>query len=152
MNSQTINRLQHLCDTIPGILRKYSEKELSHKASAEKWSKKELLGHLIDSASNNHQRFVRAQFEDAPRIVYDQNQWNNASHYNDLDSHHLIAFWELYNRHLLEVVKRIPPEILQRKCNADASEPVTIAYLIDDYLRHMEHHLEQMIGKKLKTV
>ena len=144
MLTETIQRLQQICDTVPGKLKRYSDEELSRKDAPGKWSKKELLGHLIDSATNNHQRFVRAQFENVPTITYDQNEWNRCSGYQKMDAKHLIAFWEIYNRHLLAVIKVMPKEALERKCNADASEPVTLGYLIDDYLRHVEHHLEQM--------
>lgn len=74
MIETSIARLQILCDTIPDLLLNIDEIIFSEKPSNNKWSKKEIIGHLIDSAANNHQRFVRAQFEDLPSIAYDQNK------------------------------------------------------------------------------
>ena len=104
-----------------------------------------MLGHLIDSATNNHQRFVRAQFEQIPVIVYDQNNWNSYSHYNLLDSKQLILFWETYNRHILSLVRSIDPENLNRTCFNGGEQAQTIAWLFIDYVVHMEHHLQQML-------
>lgn len=143
---QTIHRLQYLCDILPGLLRKISEQDFSHKPSPEKWSKKEILGHLIDSAANNHQRFLRVQFEDAPHIVYDQVNWNRYSHHQSMNTEHLISFWEIYNRHLLTIIQAIPPENVQRMCKINAPEPVTLQWVIEDYVRHMEHHLRQLVA------
>jgi hypothetical protein len=145
MVTETLKRIQYLCDTIPGKLRKISEQEFSLKPSAAVWSKKEILGHLIDSASNNHQRFVRVQFEDLPTIFYDQNKWNRSSRYNAMTAQHLISFWEIFNRHLCEIAKRIPETDLQRKCRTDNEKTVTLQWLIDDYVVHLEHHLHQLL-------
>ncbi|MGQ0827780.1 MAG: hypothetical protein ACT4ON_05245 [Bacteroidota bacterium] len=86
MTTEPLNRLQHLCDTIPGLLSKIPENDFTNKPRPGKWSKKEILGHLIDSATNNHQRFVRAQFENIPQISYDQNNWNACSRYNQINN------------------------------------------------------------------
>ncbi len=146
MLKETIERLQYLCDIIPPLLSTISEKDFSHKPAPNKWSKKEVLGHLIDSAANNHQRFVRIQFENEPVIGYDQNSWNLISQYNRLDMHHLIKFWEIYNRHLLEIMKRVPEHNLGLT-GIDLNEnKATLGFLIDDYVAHMEHHLRQMVS------
>lgn len=139
-----VHHLQYLLDTIPQKLRAIPKEEFNRKSAPEKWSKKEIIGHLIDSAANNHQRFVRVQFEDVPFIRYDQNQWNNASHYNDMESSHVINFWEQYNRHLIEVIKRIPEENMLRECYTGGDKNVTLQWLIGDYVVHMEHHLKQI--------
>lgn len=141
-----LQRLQYLLDTIPGMLHAIPEEEFSHKPTPEKWSKKEIIGHLIDSATNNHQRFIRVQFEDIPFIRYDQNQWNATSHYNEMASRHVIHFWEHYNRHLIEVIKHIPNVNMLRECNTGGSSNVTLQWLIGDYVVHMEHHLKQIFG------
>ena len=145
MRSETIKKLQHHCDTVPALLRKYSEEDFSRKPAPDVWSKKEILGHLIDSATNNHQRFVRIQFEETPTIFYDQNNWNSHSYYRLMSANHLISFWEIYNRHLLEIIKAIPEPLLQRKSESHDNEIVTLSFLIDDYLRHMERHLDQLL-------
>lgn len=139
-----INRLQHLIDTVSERLLAIPEDDFSNKPAPEKWSKKEIIGHLIDSAANNHQRFVRVQFEDVPYIKYDQNNWNAASRYIDMDSKHVISFWAAYNRHLIELIKRIPEVAMQRECNTGGENNVMLGWLIEDYVKHMEHHLTQI--------
>ena len=148
MINQAINRLEFLCDTIPQLLRKITEKELSEKFAKDKWSKKQIIGHLIDSATNNHHRFVRAQFDNQPTILYDQNKWNQHSYYDQMDDDHIISFWELYNRHLIELIKRIPPELMEKECTISDGSTRTIAWLFDDYVRHMEHHLGQILERE----
>src|SRR6478736_6524805 len=100
MIEKPINRLDLLINTIPSLLTNIEDSNASLKPSPDKWSKKEILGHLIDSATNNHQRFIRGQFEDVPTISYDQNQWNRLNHYNEIALTQLIVFWMQYNKHL----------------------------------------------------
>lgn len=145
MTNNAVQRIQYLCDTIPSLLSQIPAEEFSLKPAPGKWSKKEILGHLLDSAANNHQRFVRAQFEDVPFIVYDQDNWNGASRYGDMDGAHVISFWEAYNRHIAEIIKRIPEQALSRLCRTHEPEPVTLQWVIDDYVRHMEYHLRQIV-------
>ena len=123
-----------------------------------KWSPREVIGHLVDSASNNHQRFVRAQFtEDLEFNGYEQAEWVGAQGYNEESWEHLIQLWKLYNLHLLHLISRISDEQLtkqRRKHNlhqiawqtVPATEPVTLEYFIRDYLAHLKHHLRQIPG------
>jgi hypothetical protein len=146
MTERTLNRLETLISTIPDLLTNIDELTFSIKPSPNKWSKKEILGHLIDSATNNHQRFIRGQFEDVPTIGYDQNQWNKLNHYIEINSKHIIEFWTMYNQHLLEIVKRIPNENLQKECRSTDGKTYTIEFLIADYVEHLEHHLRQIVS------
>jgi hypothetical protein len=148
MITESATRLEYLCNTIPALISAIREKDFSYKPTPEKWSKKEILGHLVDSAANNHQRFIRTQYENVPTIFYDQNKWNSLSHYQELDSKHIINFWALYNRHLLEIIKRIPQERLHLKCNSGDDSHHTLEWLINDYVRHLEHHLHQIVDYK----
>jgi len=142
----TIDRLTYICNTIPAILKAIPDADFSHKPTPGKWSKKEILGHLIDSATNNHQRFVRVQFEETPFIIYNQDNWNLFSHHQDIPGSQVITFWELYNRYLLEIIKRIPANLLQRKCKTNESSDVTLQWIIEDYVVHMEHHLHEIVN------
>ncbi len=151
MTASSTDRLQYLIDTVPAKLSAFDEEGFSRKPAPGKWSKKEIIGHLIDSATNNHHRFIRAQFEDAPKITYQQNDWNAASRYNDMESRHVISFWHMYNQHLIEVVKRIPEADMQRGCNNGGESNVTLSWLIEDYVKHMEHHLGQIFDLYEKT-
>src|SRR5688572_9856070 len=144
MITDSLKRLSWLCNEIPALLQKYADEEFKQKPTPAKWSKQEILGHLIDSATNNHQRFVRIQFENEPLIMYDQNGWNEASHYKDMKKEHVIQFWKNYNLHLVEVIKRIEPEKLQRKGIAN-DKTNTLAWFITDYVEHMEYHLRQIV-------
>ena len=143
-NDISLLRLEEIVNTVPKRLRKFSKKEFAKKADPDRWSKKEIIGHLIDSATNNHHRFVRAQFDLHPSITYQQVLWNQAGHYQDMDGKHLIAFWEMYNRHLIELMKRIPEKIRENECRMSDGSTKTISWLFDDYVRHLEHHLEQV--------
>lgn len=147
MIDQTLNRLEDLIDRVPGILKSMDENFFSQKPSATKWSKKEILGHLIDSATNNHHRFVRGQFEDVPDITYDQTNWVEHGYYQTMNTHELIEFWTLYNRQLKNLIQRMPPEVFSREVKR-AGEIVTLKYLVEDYVVHLEHHLRQIIDGK----
>ena len=145
MTTNAIDRLEYLCNTIPELLTSIDDKMFSEKVRQDKWSKKEILGHLIDSATNNHQRFIRGQFEDKPKIVYDQNKWNQYSFYQQIDLKQIITFWTVYNRQLLQLVRHIPKENLQLECLV-GDKLLTLDFLINDYVKHLEHHLQQIVS------
>lgn len=146
MIEKTITRLETILQIIPDLLHNMDESAFSFKPVPDKWSKKEILGHLIDSATNNRQRFIRGQFENVPTIGYDQNQWNKLHHYLEMDTKHLIDFWTLYNKHLLEIMKHIPIENLQKACRSLDGKTLTIQFLMEDYVVHLEHHLHQIVS------
>jgi hypothetical protein len=130
-------------------LRAVGEAEAAASPAEGRWSKKEILGHLIDSAANNHQRFVRAQ-EGAeytgPR--YEQEHWVGSQGYAASSWPELIEFWRLYNRHLAQVIRRIPEERLGVSCRIGPAEPVTLGFVVEDYLSHLKHHLRQIEGEQ----
>ena len=140
-------RLQHLLDTIPALLKQVPESEFSEKPAPDKWSKKEILGHLIDSATNNHQRFIRIQYQDKPGVYYDQNEWVAFSDYNSIQKNTIIDFWTQYNNHLLHVIKNISSDSLAKAGVVRvASEEKPLYFFINDYVAHMEHHLRQIVN------
>jgi hypothetical protein len=122
------------------------------------WSARQLLGHLIDSASNNHSRFVRAQFvEDLAFPGYDQEQWVAVQHYDDESWPALVELWRLYNLHLAHIIEAISEDQLLRPRSphtldkiswqpVEAGEPATLATLIGDYIGHLQHHLGQLLA------
>lgn len=128
------------------LLKAIDDDTFGLKVSPEKWSKKEILGHLLDSATNNHQRFIRVQFEDSPALWYEQNQWVTLNKYQDYDKVKLISLWEQYNRHLLHVISHIPCIHLNQTCQMKDGSHVTLEFLVVDYLDHMKHHLRQILG------
>ena len=110
-----------------------------------KWSRKQIIGHLIDSASNNHQRFVRAQQTTSLSFPpYEQNHWVASQHYNDRSWADLISLWHAYNAHLSHVIAQIPERHLAALCVIESSNPVTLEFLIADYVEHLRHHLAQV--------
>ncbi|WP_143310101.1 DinB family protein [Chitinophaga vietnamensis] len=145
MITTALDRLQYLCEVIPPLLQQIDEASFTFKPQPAKWSKKEILGHLIDSAANNHQRFVRTQFEEAPAIAYDQNQWNTFSYHQQIDTQQLISFWTAYNKQLLALASLIPASLLGRECNVKGTM-FTLEFIITDYVSHLEHHLRQIVA------
>lgn len=144
MIEKALNRLEYIINLTPKMLTEISEENMSTKPSPTKWSKKEIIGHLIDSATNNHQRFVRGQFENIPEISYDQNNWNEFSFYNQIESKQIISFWTIYNKQIIEIIKRIPKENLEKQIKI-SNNILTLEFLIIDYVEHLEHHLKQII-------
>ena len=133
-----------------------SEHDASRRPAPAKWSPKEIIGHLIDSAANNHARFIRAQLTDDMVFPgYDQEAWVRLQHYNERPWIDLVELWQRYNTHIASVVEAISPErlSLQRtRHNLDEvgwravprDQPATLDYFIRDYVAHMKHHLAQI--------
>jgi hypothetical protein len=111
-----------------------------------KWSKKEIIGHLIDSASNNHQRFVRAQlYDNYDSLGYEQERWVAVQAYQQADWAELLVLWRAFNEQLLRIITLIPTEQLGKTFRIAGGEPVTLGYWVEDYLRHMQKHLGQIL-------
>jgi hypothetical protein len=110
------------------------------------WSRKQLLGHLIDSASNNHQRFVRAALEGSLEFPpYDQDGCIRVAAVQEMPWPLLITLWASYNRYLAHVLTHLPEHALQAKCLIGPDQPVTLGFLAQDYLDHLSHHVQQML-------
>jgi hypothetical protein len=133
-----------------------SEVQSEQPPAAGKWSAKEVIGHLIDSAANNHQRFVRAQFtDDLVSPGYDQAEWVQVQRYNIEPWPQLVQLWRFYNLHLLHVMSLVPDQVrtkLRARHNLHQlawrtvaeSDPVTLEYSMRDYVLHLQHHLRQI--------
>lgn len=121
-----------------------SEEQWSAKISPEKWSKKEILGHLCDSALSNIRRFVITQYKENENIVYDQNLWVKAQNYQNVPSSDIINLWKFLNLQIVNVVENIPDVDLQRTCDMTKTETkiFTLEYIINDYVDHLQHHLK----------
>ena len=137
-------------------LMEITEARSAQRPAAGKWSPREIIGHLIDSAANNHGRFVRAQVEDDMVFPgYDQEAWVRVQRYNEQSWTHLVTLWHAYNSHIAAIVEGFSQERLSlprtrhnlheiawRTIPRD--EPATLEYFIRDYLGHMKHHLAQI--------
>ena len=126
-------------------LRSLGEADVTRSRGAGKWVRKEILGHLIDSAANNHQRFVRAQFAD-PFLWpgYDQQGWVSLHRYRERPWAELVDLWVALNRQVAVAIEAVPPEQLQTSCVIGAREPASLEWWMRDYLRHLKHHLGQL--------
>jgi hypothetical protein len=111
-----------------------------------RWSRKEILGHLVDSAVNNHQRFVRAQLASELAFPsYEQDRWVAVQGYTERPFAELVTLWDALNRHVAHVVARVPPEKAETPCRIGDGPAVTLEFVARDYVRHLRHHLEQLL-------
>jgi hypothetical protein len=110
-----------------------------------KWSPQQVIGHLIDSASNNHQRFVRAQ-EGSTLVfpAYAQEHWVRCQRYEDGAWDDLTTLWHAYNHHLAHVIEHIPESCRNVQCLVGTYPPATLGFLAHDYVVHLRHHLQQI--------
>ena len=127
-------------------LSRISESTAAEPISAGHWSRKQVLGHLLDSASNNHHRFVRAQIEGGLEMPgYQQEAWVATSMYQERPWSELIAFWIAYNRHLAHLMEHTPESRRANPVRIGSHEPETLEFVMVDYVRHLKHHLEQIL-------
>ncbi|MBK9271775.1 MAG: DinB family protein [Saprospiraceae bacterium] len=141
----SISRLEDLISCVPKLLHQIKPDTLEEKTSPEKWSKKQILGHLIDSASHHHHRIVRAQMEHLPEIGYDQDLWVEKNAYQQMNPANLIRFWYIYNQHILDLIKLLPSSHFEHELIVDGKR-LLLNFLMIDYVIHLEHHLRQILG------
>ena len=145
-------------DRAIAALRAISEEASALRRRPEAWSPREVIGHLIDSASNNHQRFVRAQFSDDLVFPgYDQDAWVTAQRYQEAPWSELVSLWHGFNLQLVRVMDAVADDMRTRERHSHnlyeiasrgvpKSEPTTLDYFLHDYVDHLEHHLLQILG------
>ena len=143
-----------------GRLLAYSDADATRPLAPGKWSRKEIIGHLIDSAANNHARFVRAQLEDDMIFVgYDQARWVEVQRYRERLWTDLVGLWQVYNLHIASVMEAADPAVVARpraRHNLDrvamtsvsAAEPATLDFFMRDYVGHLKHHLRQALSEE----
>ena len=134
------------------LLLKLDNADTTARPAEGKWSKKEILGHLLDSASNNHQRFVRAALQGSLTFPgYDQNSLVDLQRFADVDWNFLVDFWAAYNRFLAHVINSLPAEAAGIACNIGNNAPATFGWIAEDYVAHLKHHLNQILGQTFET-
>ena len=152
--NQKVNQLNEVADKIVLQIesaedrwRKLSGDMLTFRPSENDWSVKEIIGHLIDSASNNHQRFIRLQLIERltfPDYGQDNIHWVRIQSYQDRKWAELLGLWHHFNIQLAHIIRTVDPSCLNRFWEIDAETRVTLFDLMIDYLRHLEDHLNQI--------
>jgi hypothetical protein len=140
--------VQSLAEAIDGFLKTDQETiDWDFKIRDNKWSKKEIIGHLIDSAQVNLQRFVRCTYEENFKLVYAQDEWVFAAHYQNADIKEVLDLWILLNRQIIRVLINYPDDRLEVKCDTGKLEAQlhSVNFLAEDYVRHMQQHLQQIV-------
>jgi len=118
-----------------------------NRPTPDSWSPKEIIGHLIDSASNNHQRFVRLQIQDGlifPDYGQDNEKWVRAQQYQEKDWTELLSLWQHFNFHLAWIIQTVSPDVLNHIWRLDDNTQVSLRDLMIDYLRHLKAHVDQV--------
>ena len=145
--NEAIERLRFAIRELPAVLARISDAEASEPQGPGRWAKKEVVGHLIDSAGNNHQRFVRGQLQPGQHFPnYEQEGWIRVQQYRGAPWAELIDLWRLYNSHLVRVAEAMPEVARRSTCRIDDGGEVTLEWLFTDYVDHLEHHLQKMLG------
>ena len=134
------------------LLMKLDNADTSVRPSDNKWAKKEILGHLLDSASNNHKRFVRATLHGNLTFrAYEQNALVDLQNFAEIDWNFLVDFWSAYNRFLAHVIGQLPEEAAKIMCNIGNNPPATLGWIAEDYVAHLKHHLTQILCETFET-
>lgn len=143
-----LDDLRRLLDEAPAEWSHWSESDAARPRSDGGWSMKQVVGHLIDSAGVNLQRFLRGQIEDGFAMVYPQDAFVDLGGYQDRVLPDVIVLWTALNAQVLHVLERVPPEKLQNLCGAGAENGVeadwSIAFRAVDYPAHIRHHMKQI--------
>jgi hypothetical protein len=144
--TEAIAQLEAILASVPQRLATIPEVAAEAKPDPARWSRKEILGHLIDSAGNNQQRFVRAQL--SPRLEfpsYQQESWVSTQAYATESWGDLVNLWVMLNRHLLHVVKAMPESVLAHECVIGGGAPMPLRELVTGYVGHVDNHLRQIL-------
>jgi hypothetical protein len=139
-------RLREEVTTAEPRLRSLDEERAGRAPAPGKWSPQQVLGHLVDSAANNHQRFVRAQQGPLDLPGYAQEHWVASQAYDQRAWSEVVTLWAAYNRHLAHVLERIPPALADVPCTIGGNPPEALVDVARDYVGHLRHHLRQIFG------
>jgi len=145
---EVVNELNEIVETFAERIGNFSEADLSEKPLPNKWSKKEVVGHLIDSAQNNLRRFIVSQHAATPpKIVYDQDFWVKANDYQNMAGKDVIILWKLVNKQISNVLTTMESDKYLKTCDTSKEEEQlrSLEWLAADYVKHLKHHLNQVI-------
>lgn len=146
---QVIIDLTAHINNIPARIQEIPAEDLLQRPAPGKWSKKEILGHLIDSAINNLKRFVDVQSQSQPYTIlrYMQDELVIINRYQDLPLDHMLHLWKSLNQQIVYVISSIPADKLPYTVIIPSGESKTLEWLVIDYIEHMDHHWRQVFGE-----
>ncbi|MGE0589512.1 MAG: DinB family protein [Cyclobacteriaceae bacterium] len=151
----TTKELSAIVEDYAKKISQFSEEEMAAKPNPNKWSKKEVIGHLIDSGQTNLRRFIVGQYESKPpKIVYEQDFWVSASGYQSMKAKDVIELWRLVNLQICQVLNNMNPDNYNKTCDSGKLQPSihTLEWLAEDYVKHLKHHINQIITKSFDIV
>lgn len=150
MNSFYTNRIKVCLENIPAALLKLKEEDLTHRPAPNKWSKKEIFGHLIDSARVNLQRYLEIQHSPSPYIVqrYFQDELVQLNDYQNMPTVELIQLWKSLNQQIVSIYEKADESVLAKTVEIPHEGATgNFKFMMDDYVDHLEHHLKQIVGE-----
>ena len=139
--------IERTVDEAYNQMRILSEETIKERPNPEDWSVKQIVGHLIDSASNNHQRFVRLQVADGlafPDYSQDNHAWVSIQNYQEAPWDDLLALWRYFNFHLAHVIRTVDERCTDHIWIVDEDTWIALGELMIDYLRHLKDHVQQI--------
>lgn len=145
--TEVVKKLEHLLKIGFEYISKSSESELAIKKNSKKWSKKEVLGHLIDSGINNLQRFTEIQFVDHPYRLrkYNQDELVIANDYQNAEIAEILGLWVSINNRICVIMMQQTASTLRFHIELDKMNTADLNFLMKDYVAHLEHHLNQIM-------
>ncbi len=140
------NELKRIVKLVGPQLRAISsEPDLAIRPRPDKWSRKEILGHLIDSACNNQQKFVRMMYQSPLEFPgYAQDDWVLLQKWESADWENMIILWESYNSHLAHLIEQTDAGLCENSITIDGVGPFTLGFVVPDYVEHLKHHVKQI--------
>ncbi|MEP2667855.1 MAG: DinB family protein [Cyclobacteriaceae bacterium] len=145
---EIVKELNEIVEIFAERIGNFSEADLSEKPLPNKWNKKEVVGHLVDSGQNNLRRFIVGQHTATPpKIVYDQEFWVMANDYQNMAGKDVIALWKLVNKQISNVLTTMESDKYLKTCDTskEGEQLRSLEWLADDYVKHLKHHLNQVI-------
>lgn len=137
--------LRKIINDVTPMLQALDERSIVQRPAPKKWSQKEILGHLIDSACNNQQKFVRMMQQphlDFPG--YEQDAWVDVQGWSAANWAEMIELWSAYNRHIAFLIESVNPEYLKHTITIEQAGPFTLEFIMPDYVEHLKHHIKQI--------
>jgi hypothetical protein len=139
------DELRKIVELFTPMLQALNDPDIAQRPAPKKWSQKEILGHLIDSASNNQQKFVRMM--QGPHLEfpgYEQDAWVDLQNWSAANWESMTNLWASYNQHIAYLIETVDAKYLANSIRIDGTGPFTLEFIMPDYVEHLKHHLKQI--------